>query len=69
MRILLGRVKSVDPKNNSGLIIDKNGREFIFTQFECRDEVLPLQGEKVSFIHDPDFKTINVAVWIHPVAN
>jgi hypothetical protein len=55
MRIQNGIVTSLDVANDSGIIIEnKTGKEFVFTVFECKNDVLPNKGERVSFVHDTD---------------
>ncbi len=59
-----GTVVSIDTENNSGLIEDRKGKEYIFTGYECKDDQLPSVGDEVSFVKDQDFVTINVATMI-----
>ncbi len=60
-----GKVVWIDYKNNSGLIEDRKGNEYIFTQYECKDDEFPPIGREVSFIHDTDWTTIRVATNVH----
>jgi hypothetical protein len=64
-RILEGTVVSVDPKNNIGLIRDTSGREFMFTQWECKDSRLPEKFERVTFKKDEDYRIHNIAIEVH----
>jgi hypothetical protein len=64
-----GRVVSIDSRESSGLIVDQKGREYIFTQWECKDDLLPYVGSEVSFIKDDAWETINVAIDVVPLGN
>ncbi len=59
-----GRVVSINSRECSGLIRDIKGNEFIFTQWECKDDKMPLPGDQVTFIKDEDWRTINVALMV-----
>jgi hypothetical protein len=61
-----GIVVRVDVKDQTGIIEDKNGREFFFCVQECFEGKLPEMHAVVTFVKDPDFKTTDVASLVKP---
>lgn len=56
-----GIVVQVNRAEQTGIIEDKNGREFFFSIHECVDNELPGLNSVVTFVKDPDFKSTDVA--------
>lgn len=62
--VLFGIVKSVNPNEKSGLIIEnKTKKEFIFNSTTFKSGIA--EGALVFFTKDPDFKTVNVVETLH----
>lgn len=64
-----GIVQKISEDNVSGILIDERGREYFFFTSEVKDGVYLNPGELVTFIRDADFKSTNIAIFIHPVAS
>lgn len=62
-----GIVKSVCKATKTGIIEDKNKREFYFSIDECVENELPTQFSTVTFVKDSDYKTTDVACLIKPM--
>lgn len=59
-----GIVKQVCKATKTGVIEDKNGREFFFSIDECCENELPPLWSTVTFVKDPDYKSTNVAALV-----
>lgn len=66
--VIVGRVKSIDKKNRSGVISDLRGREYFFSLKDVQGESFPALNGKVNFKRDADYVTIDVAIGISAAA-
>jgi hypothetical protein len=62
--VKLGTVISLNKAEQTGIIVDKNNREYFFSVHECCENELPPMWSEVTFVKDADFKSTNVAMLI-----
>ena len=54
--MLSGKIMSLDPKSNTGVIRDVRGKDFLFYFAECENDTPPPVHSLVTFERDEDFQ-------------